>query len=57
MLWSIIIGYVCLSIVVVILTPKNIQEIALKVMVSIPIGLIATTFVILITLILLNEFA
>ena len=57
MLWSIIIGYVCLSIVVVVLTPENIQEIALKVMVSIPIGLIATTFVILITLILLNEFA
>jgi hypothetical protein len=57
MLWSIIIGYVCLSIVVVVLTPENIQEIALKVMVSIPIGLIATTFVILITMILLNEFA
>jgi hypothetical protein len=57
MLWSIIIGYVCLSIVVVVLIPENIQEIALKVMISIPICLIATTFVILITLILLNEFA
>ena len=48
MLWLIIIGYVCLSIVVVVLTPENMQEIALKVMVSIPIGLIATTFVVFI---------